>query len=64
MEKYGVEDLEKQQKAELEDVKKRIDGAIVKAASKMTNAELQKQAEELALLSKRKRDLEDALRKQ
>ena len=32
MEKYGVEDLEKQQKAELEDVKKRIDGAIVKAA--------------------------------
>ena len=30
----------------------------------MTNAELQKQAEELALLSKRKRDLEDALRKQ
>ena len=28
MEKYGVEDLEKQQKAELEDVKKRIDGAM------------------------------------
>ena len=61
MEKYGVQNIEEQQRAELESVKKQL-GETIKSASKMSSAELVKQAEEMARLAQRQRDLEEALK--